>query len=114
MNAEKLIYSILNSDEAPAYVAESFLEGSNIPSPIWIYNNTFTEKLRADDKVFAQNVEFVVAYYSDEPQNMREVVDNKCEELEQNGFICSGVYNFTNKHKPFFGLGFIATIQIQI
>ena len=114
MNAEKLIYSILNSDEAPAYVAESFLDDSNIPSPIWIYNNTFTENLRADDKVYARSYEFVVAYYSDETQNMREVVDNKCIELEENGFICSGVYNFTNKYKPFFGLGFIATIQMKI
>lgn len=114
MNAEELMYKTLNSDEAPAFLAESFVNENEIPSKVWIYNNTHTENVRADDKIYAQEYEFCVAYYSDDPRNMREIVFNKCNELEAAGFVCSGAYRIPNRYKPSFGLGFIATIQIKI
>lgn len=101
------IRDILASDGVPAYVSGSFTEGERHPDPIWIYTNMDTENVYVDDFIKAEILHYTVAYYTTNPENIREIVKAKVKELlKTSQFLCGGIVDIKTKDPDLHGVGF--------
>ena len=109
MDAEEKLYTLLQSDDIPAYHLSSFLDVDKVPDKFFIFNNISTYNMRADNKIVYESLYYQIYFYSSSPVGLRTVVKAKIKELEEAGIECGPITDIGKIDRKF-GLEFTAHI----